>query len=172
MYKLYLVLVLTLSMTGCNKMNDSEIKQMLENDLRNIIGNSLGAIPPKNGIEHMLNYYNQKKYLDAEKEADGDMLLFQYGIYDWGEGKHFEYDITRQVIFNSPSRTDDDSIFQISLTYRFSPEKYSSLISSNKWSTEFNNSTNEFKNYINNSIATEMVKGEQPIEVILSVEQP
>ena len=153
-------------------MNENEIKLMLENDFRNIIGSPLDTLPPKGGIDHMLNYYDQKKYPDAEKGVDGDMLLFQYGVYDWGDGNYFEYDITRQVIFNSPTRTDDDAIFQISLTYRFSPEKYSKLKSSNKWSMDFNNSTTDFKKYINNSTATEMVKTDQPIEVIVSVEQP
>jgi hypothetical protein len=41
-------------MAGCNKMNENEIKQMLENDPRNIIGNSLGTVPPQSGVEHML----------------------------------------------------------------------------------------------------------------------
>ena len=44
---------------------------------------------------------------------------FNGGTYDWGSGDHFELDLTRQVIL--PDEEDDDAIWQLHLTYRFSP---------------------------------------------------
>ena len=50
---------------------------------------------------------------------DSDMLLYQWGAYDWGKGLHFELNITRQFI--EQDLQDDDAISQLSLTYRFEP---------------------------------------------------
>lgn len=49
----------------------------------------------------------------------GDMLLFQWGTYDWGTGRHFGLNITRQFI--EESLQDDGAISQLSLTFRFDP---------------------------------------------------
>ncbi|MCK7593175.1 hypothetical protein M0G41_05765 [Lysobacter sp. CAU 1642] len=48
-----------------------------------------------------------------------DMLLFQWGTYDWGEGEHFEADLTRQFIV--PGKGDDPALYQLSLTFRYQP---------------------------------------------------
>jgi hypothetical protein len=32
-------------------------------------------------------------------EHDGDLLLAQFGTYDWGSGEYFELDLTRQFSF-------------------------------------------------------------------------
>lgn len=47
----------------------------------------------------------------------GDMLLFQWGTYDWGSGRRFELSITRQFIEND--QQDDCAISQLSLTFKF-----------------------------------------------------
>jgi hypothetical protein len=53
-------------------------------------------------------------------EHDGDMLLVQWGTYDWGGGEAFELDFTRQFSFE-----DDDGEYegmqQLSCTFRFPP---------------------------------------------------
>jgi hypothetical protein len=48
---------------------------------------------------------------------DGDMLLFQWGTYDWGSGKNFELNITRQFV--EEEEQDDEAISELSLTFRF-----------------------------------------------------
>lgn len=63
---------------------------------------------------------------------DGDMLLYQWGAYDWGEGLHFELNITRQFI--EQDLQDDDAISQLSLTYRFAPTPERVLLGQgNRW---------------------------------------
>ena len=62
----------------------------------------------------MLAFYGSVRFDDVDLAADGDMLLYQWGAYDWGEGESFEFDITRQLILGTG---EDEDIFQLSLTF-------------------------------------------------------
>ncbi len=66
----------------------------------------------------MTDFYLEERADGCGVGGDGDMLLYQWGIYDWGEGESFEFDITRQLIRGDG---EDDEIFQLSLTFRFRP---------------------------------------------------
>lgn len=80
-------------------------------DLRN------GAL--SNVMDTVLQFYTDCRATDLVSE-DGDMLLFQYGCYDFGEGEWFEFDITRQFI--SALAEDDDALSQLHVTFRFAPD--------------------------------------------------
>jgi len=63
---------------------------------------------------------------------DADMLLFQWGTYDWGTGRHFSLNITRQFI--EADLEDDDAISQLGLTFRFEPTAaLEALGAGNRW---------------------------------------
>jgi hypothetical protein len=64
-------------------------------------------------------------------DEDGDMLLFQYGTYDWGNGKFFEFNITRQFI-----KVNEDEPYQLSMTLFFEQIECKSY---NSWSNDFDN---------------------------------
>lgn len=49
----------------------------------------------------------------------GDQLLFQWGIFDWGHGPSFEFDITRQFI--AAGGKSDAAISQLRVTARYQP---------------------------------------------------
>jgi hypothetical protein len=67
-----------------------------------------------------------------EQQEDADMLLFQWGTYDWGSGEHFSFNLTRQLIVSEGA--EDEGIWQLSLTFEFEPEdELRSLGSGNKW---------------------------------------
>jgi hypothetical protein len=53
---------------------------------------------------------------------DGDMSLFQWGAYDWGDGKgeRFEVDFTRQFSILTPSG-DYDHMEQLRCTFFYEP---------------------------------------------------
>lgn len=83
------------------------------------------------GIERMIAFYREVRVDDVDLEADGDMLLFQWGTYDWGSGSGFEVDISRQLIRGAG---EDDDIWQLRLTYRFTPlEPLRSNGKGNRW---------------------------------------
>jgi len=67
-------------------------------------------------------------------ESDNDMLLYQYGVYDWGDenGKHFSFDITRQVCV-----PQEDEPYQLSFTLIFEPSAFFEIEPYNCWSDEF-----------------------------------
>ncbi|WP_102795620.1 hypothetical protein [Bowmanella denitrificans] len=61
--------------------------------------------------------------------TDEDMLLFQWGCYEWGEGEFFEIDLTRQL-----SGPPDTNTEQLSCTLYFQPNKeLQALGSGNFW---------------------------------------
>jgi hypothetical protein len=71
---------------------------------------------------------------DVSPANDSDGLLAQYGTHDWGEGEHFELDMTRQFAFD-----DDDGQYshmsQLHCTCLFRPtDDLRALDADNVWS--------------------------------------
>jgi hypothetical protein len=50
----------------------------------------------------------------------GDGMLAQYGTYDWGDGEHFEHDMTRQFSF-SDDDGEYDGMAQLHCSFRYEP---------------------------------------------------
>jgi hypothetical protein len=91
-------------------------------------GIDLNASTPREGIEAMLEF----RKAVACTVCCNDMLLYQWGSYDWGAGKYFELNITRQFI--EEELEDDDAISQLSLTYKYTPTaELSNLGAGNCW---------------------------------------
>jgi hypothetical protein len=85
------------------------------------------------------------KGLDSDEE-DGDILLFQYGTYDWGKGKFFRFNITRQFI-----KSNEDEPYQLSMTLFFDPIECKSY---NCWSNNFD----DLEQWVENIKGTEGYK--------------
>jgi len=71
--------------------------------------------------------------ISSADASENDMLLFQYGVYNWvdAHGKHFSLDITRQ--FLTP---DDYEPYQLNLTLVYAPEPFRGVTPYNCWSDE------------------------------------
>ena len=70
-----------------------------------------------------MGFYCESRAIDAVPlEDDGDMLLYQWGTYDWGDSSHFEVNLTRQFILQDG---EDQDIWQLLLTYCFPPQEVS-----------------------------------------------
>jgi hypothetical protein len=92
---------------------------------------TLRAASPRVAAEAMLAFFRDVQATDCDPDADGDMLLFQWGTYDCGHGRFFECDITRQFI---TADGEDDEIWQLSFTIKFRPtDQLSALGSGNRW---------------------------------------
>jgi len=70
-------------------------------------------------VEAALDFYVAAPASDLALDGDADMLLFQFGVYDWGKGEHFEFDITRQFIIAGAE--GDDAISQLHCTTYYEP---------------------------------------------------
>jgi hypothetical protein len=101
-------------------------------------------------------------YRDAN--ADGlsasvqsDMLLFQWGVYDWGTGENFEFDITRQFI--SAFSFGDDAISQLRMTAYFAPTpELRKLGAGNRWCSR-REDAQDFRAFIVSSPAFRVASG-------------
>ena len=87
-----------------------------------------------NTIEDFINYYNNYSVIKNKKEPDDDMLLFQFGSYDWdGSSEKFEINLTRQFLGKN------DEFIQFSYTAKFNPKEFESLGSFSSWSIDEDN---------------------------------
>jgi len=70
-------------------------------------------------ITAVLDFYESERATGLETTPQADMLLFQFGVYDWGQGENFEFDITRQFILEGEE--GDDAISQLRCTVVYEP---------------------------------------------------
>src|SRR5688572_20396299 len=51
-------------------------------------GLAVATLDVAGGSAAMLDFYQDHRPADCAQIPDGDMLLFQWGTYDWGQGEH------------------------------------------------------------------------------------
>jgi hypothetical protein len=104
----------------------------------------------------MLLFFERSRVSDCPIEhGAADMLLYQWGTYDWGSGERFELDITRQVI--PLPDTPDPDILQLHLVFRFLPTPELRLAGSgNRW-CESLGAVESFRNFVLGSAAYQAV---------------
>jgi hypothetical protein len=83
------------------------------------------------GLDAMVAFYREVRGQGLRFEHDQDMLLFQWGCYERNDGVAFDFDITRQLIFDEP---EEGSIWQLSLAFHFDPtDDLRALGNNNRW---------------------------------------
>ena len=83
------------------------------------------SLSPRVAIELMTSFAESVKYPTDGATPYDDTLLFEYGVFDWGQGENFDLKITRQVVFAGSNGFDaDDHIVQISITHRYRPAPF------------------------------------------------
>jgi hypothetical protein len=102
-------------------------------------------------VESALSFYQNVRATGLTKSALSDMLLFQWGVFDWGRGERFEFDITRQFI--SAGRSGDEAISQLRCIAYFAPTAdLRSIPKANRWCESVAN-LDSFGAFIRNSDA-------------------
>ncbi len=76
------------------------------------------SAPAKQGLMALVLFYRDVRAEDVELMADGDMLLYRFGIHDRGAGERFELNLTRQLMY---VEGEEDDTFQLSLTCAYPP---------------------------------------------------
>ena len=107
-----------------------DLKTELERILRAmIIGDS---VSPKTAADAIVEFYQSVKSDQQDSGDDGDMILFQYGSYNWdGQGDKFELDFTRQI-----ADPESDEFYQIQLILYYHPKDIGAIESFNLWSMD------------------------------------
>jgi hypothetical protein len=108
-------------------------------------GGALPALTVRKGVAEMLSFYESVSPKGCTNE-NGDMLLFQWGTYNWGDGTQFEIDITRQFIESAPE--DDDAISQLQLTFKFPPDKDTAALGDGNHWCNSQSETQQFREFI------------------------
>ncbi len=109
-----------------------------------------------------IDYFQAVKFKEVDEENDGDMLLFQYGIYDWGKGIFFELNFTRQFYRIFP-KSYSHRIYQLGVTFFYSPNAFKEIKTLTKWSSDCKN-LEEFQHFILNSQGFKTASKEIPIK--------
>jgi hypothetical protein len=104
-----------------------------------------------NGCEALFDFYRDQRPSGRvfEQHEDADMLLFQWGTFDWGTGEQFAFSLTRQIIVYEDA--EDEDIWQLSLTFEFeADDELRSLGNGDKWCHSLSELP-EFREYVRRS---------------------
>lgn len=109
-----------------------EISQ-IEGEFKSRIDHSiLKELTPEKALELIIEFYHSTQVKGVDRDIqDNDMLLFQYGTYDWhdGNGSNFSLDFTRQIILEI-----EHEPYQIGFILYYPPGIVGDIGSYNRWS--------------------------------------
>lgn len=112
---------------------------------------------PGSLFSSVLDLYENSRIDNTNLDENGDMLLFQWGSYDWGQGLTFELDLTRQAI---PSDREDPPILQLRCTYRYDPAEFHDTGEGNRWCHN-PSQLDEFRQFVFSSEAFSLAASQQ-----------
>jgi hypothetical protein len=131
----------------------------------------LGSLDAAGAIDAMTSFYEAVQPTGLDPEAP-DMLLFQWGTYDWGDGLWFEFNVTRQVITPSTPEDADDAIWQLGLTLRYPPtENAQTAASGEQWWDREDGPIAEFLTDVQSTPGWSYAAERRPTKVELSLDQ-
>ncbi|MCG3132770.1 MAG: hypothetical protein FLDDKLPJ_03636 [Phycisphaerae bacterium] len=116
-------------------------------------------------LSQMVAFYVEQRAEGPDIDADGDMLLYQWGVYDWGKGERFELSIVRQFIL-----PEEDEPYQLHLTMVFpaTPE-LRAIPSGNQWCTAPSDVA-RFMEFIRSSTALKHLHDQVPRDLSIHYE--
>ena len=115
-------------------------------------GPALKSATPAQGIDAMIRFFKTVRPSRVVRKSAGDMLLYQWGVYDWGQGPSFELNITRQFIELVEEEGEEEEVMsQLSLTFHFTPsDEMNAFGKKNQW-CESETALTEFVIFIHQS---------------------
>lgn len=115
------------------------------------------------GVAALISFYEEVRAEGCDVDENGDMLLFEWGAFDWGDGPAFEVSMTRQLV---ESEVEDDEPRQLRLTFRFNSPAAGTVRSGNRW-CESPDGVPAFRKFISRSGAYKAVRETTPMAVEL-----
>lgn len=97
-----------------------------------------GHLNPETALNATKQFFDKYEVDDLDDESpDNDMLLFQYGSYNFENQKEFYLDFTRQFKI----KDDQDEFYQLSFTLFYDLKGLERIKSYNSWSITFSDLT-------------------------------
>jgi hypothetical protein len=122
-------------------------------------------------VEALLLFYQTVPTTDLFDSPQSDMLLFQYGTYDWGDGEHFEFDITRQFVEAEDESDNGYVISQLHCRALYQPTDFLRAIGeANLWCSN-KDEVSTFRSAIMESSAYIFLQQHRSRDVIVAWEQ-
>jgi hypothetical protein len=135
-------------------------------------GKQVHSLNAEDAASLAISFFRDTRAEDAQPCSEGDQgdgLLFQWGVYDWGRGEFFELGFTRQ--FAMIGKNDDDALYQLHLTLRFAPlDSLRAVKEGNRWCWSVEGRKN-MESFITKSEALTAVRSLKPASVELRLEQ-
>ncbi len=108
-------------------------------------------LAPDDAFDRLLDFYDSHRAKDAMSlDEDGDMLLFQFATYDWGEGANFSVSLLRQFIV---AKGEETEIWQLILEYSCAPNDRSAKLGNEEEWCRHPSELPAFRNHILSSPA-------------------
>jgi hypothetical protein len=120
-------------------------------------------------FDTMLRYYAEVRVNGCDPADDEDMLLLDWGSYDWGAGRAYEIDLSRQVLV--PGRTDE-AVLQLHVVYRFpnTGDLAKIPVGNDWWGTP--GTVDEFAGVLQDNVAVAAAADAAPLSVEIYLESP
>ncbi|CAN5900069.1 hypothetical protein BH23ACT12_BH23ACT12_12560 [soil metagenome] len=120
-------------------------------------------------FDAMLRYYAEVRVNGCNPADDDDMLLLDWGSYDWGQGRAYEIDLSRQVLL--PGRTDE-SVVQLHVVCRFpnTGDLAKIPVGNDWWGSP--GTVDEFAEVLKGNVAVAAAADAQPLSVEIYLETP
>jgi hypothetical protein len=123
-----------------------------ENELRKRLGQAPEQLTPREAFKVMCDFYANERADGANLDEDGDMLLYQWGVYSFSKPESFRIGITRQFMVHG-----EDEPYQLHLTYHYKPsDALHNVGASNQWCPSPGD-LSQFRQFIDNSAAFKAV---------------
>ena len=130
----------------------------------------LDTLTPQAALDVMIDFYKSERAADADSfDADGDMLLYQWGTYDFGDGLSFRLDLTRQFV--AAGEEGDDGIWQLSLTLHYEPTATSDTLDRGHEWCDAPARTGPLRRFVEPSPPFVFASSESPTRVELTLER-
>lgn len=114
-------------------------------------------------VEMAILFFREVYSAGLDSNPSSDMLLYQWGVFNFGQGEHFQFGITRQFI--EVGSGGDHGMSQLSFVAYYAPTpELRKIRVSNRW-CESRQEVKNFHAYILASEAYAAVKTQQPVFV-------
>ena len=90
-------------------------------ELKKRLGPSIDAVTARRALDAMFAFYAEQRADDVAIDQDGDMLLYEWGVYDFDGPESFQLGVTRQFIVTDEDEPYQDEPYQLHLTLHFDP---------------------------------------------------
>jgi hypothetical protein len=93
-------------------------------------GLAVSRLNAEEAVDVAIAFFESERADDVEAQ-EGDMLLFQWGTYDWrdGNGPSFQFELARQfVVAGFDPEEADDAMWQLRLTLHYAPSEAAAVV--------------------------------------------